>query len=77
MTSVETYRAIVEACDQAIQQRLSEDECIVSFTIDGETVTKHGLSEILATRKLYVNLWSRAARAATGGSRTIANLGNR
>ena len=80
MASHQTYRAIVDACDEAIAKRLTEDEAIVSFTIDGEVVTKHGLGEILATRKAYSALAARALQAAGRGGcggRTRANLGSR
>jgi len=74
VASADTYRTIVAACDQAIAQRLTEDECIVSFTIDGEVITKHGLKEILDARKVYATL---LARIRLPGGRGRGNLGSR
>ena len=56
-TAVEVARQIVAACDQAILDGLT----VLSYTVNGRTFTRSGLTEILRTRTIYVQALARSA----------------
>ncbi|MGB0685218.1 MAG: hypothetical protein ACPGQD_03390 [Planctomycetota bacterium] len=74
MTSVATAQQIIAQCDDVLSKRLEDGEAIVSFTLDGQVVTKHGFEEILRVKNHYEAIVRRSQR---GGGVVIGRPKNR
>ncbi len=74
MTDIATAEKIIAQCDDVLSKRLEDGEAIVSFTLDGNVVTKHGFEEILRVKQHYEAVVRRAQR---GGGVVIGRPRNR